>query len=655
MIAKNRDRLLKITEYALIGVLALELLFLIYTNIFRLSDIIDVDFARVLRHVAEMGDKRTFFLPYWNYITTAELDHSAIFAIPLYILTGNLMLSYAIANLLNIALWAVVLLKLLKLTDLSRTYRLLAATFIFTLYDFGMLCYSNMLFIGAEHYTHKVLIPLMFITLLLTPSKERKSVSTISLAVLFFILHFITSISSGIYVFICGIFPVIIYMTVTLLLNGKGKDTVYRLIFSVNAIIVTLAGVIISKLNNVKSNSELAVIKSLPEIRSNLFSTFLDFMEMFRVFPEKSIPVMSLGTVMSVIRLFILVIVLFYGLRSMAKMFAPDPSEGAVLCAISAEQLLITVFLWNYLILFFSGSQQRYHILGAVPLMICAVIGISRFAEKPDKTGFNTMLLCIITGAILILNLYQVLWGSRQYFHREDYSKAVNGAVISFMEDNDVDTAFSVFESGYGTEWLRVADRTRVYETYVPTTGEVVNHDFYLSDMDRSAYSDRNVIIATEDEFAACPAYIKDNYELKGEAYNYNIYLSESNPIDGLSGMLNGMNTTDLPTAPGYETNGEIDKNGYLNSTESGDILISPEINITIPCILFINYSQDMEAESVVELYKDGSLVDTIVLKPENNAEQYDFPESGAYRFVVKKTGEGLLQIKGFEYNTCGK
>ena len=62
-----------------------------------------------------------------------------------------------------------------------------------------------------------------------------------------------------------------------------------------------------------------------------------------------------------------------------------------------------------------------------------------------------------------------------------------------------------------------------------------------------------------------------------------------------------------------------------------------------------------MEAESVVELYKDGSLVDTIVLKPENNAEQYVFPESGAYRFVVKKTGEGLLQIKGFEYNTCGK
>lgn len=655
MIANNRDRSLKITEYALIVVLALELLFLIYTDIFRLNDIIDVDFARVLRHVAEMSDKRTIFLPYWNYITTAELDHSAIFAIPIYILTGDLMFSYATADLINIALWCAVLLRLLKLTGLSRTYRLLAATLIFTLYDFGMLCYSNMLFIGAEHYTHKVLIPLMFITLLLTPSEDRRSIPTISLALLQFFLLFISSISSGIYVFICGIFPVIAYLSVAFLLKGTDKDNGYRLIFCINAFIATASGVIISKLNGIKPNSELAVIKSLPEIRSNLFSTFLDLMEMFRVFPEKSIPVMSLGAVMSVIRLFIFVIVLFFGLRSIAKMFAPDPAEGSVLCDTSAEQLLITVFIWNYFILFISGSQQRYHIMGAVPLMICAVIGISRFVEKPDKTGFNTMVLCIISGAVIILNLYQILWGSRQYFRREDYSKAVNEAIISFMEENDVDTAFSVFESGYGTEWLRAADRTRVYETYIPTTGEVINHDFYYSDMDRSAYSDRNVIIATEEEFAACPDHIRNSYELKGEAYNYNLYMSENNPIDGMSGMLKGMNTTDLPTAPGYEVYGKIDESGYLSASGVGDILSSPIVNISTPCVLFINYSQDIKAESVVELYKDGSLIDSIVLKPENNTEQYVFSESGAYEFVIKKKKEGLLEIKGFEYNTTGK
>ena len=67
MINKNKDRIRYFAELALIATIALELLFLIYANIFKLSDVIDVDFARVLRHVVEMGDKRTFFLPHWNY------------------------------------------------------------------------------------------------------------------------------------------------------------------------------------------------------------------------------------------------------------------------------------------------------------------------------------------------------------------------------------------------------------------------------------------------------------------------------------------------------------------------------------------------------------------------------------------------------------
>ena len=651
MINKNKDRIRYFAELALIATIALELLFLIYANIFKLSDVIDVDFARVLRHVVEMGDKRTFFLPHWNYITTAELDHSAIFAIPIYILTGNIMLSYAIANLINIALWCAVLYRLLNISGMSRICRLTAVAFILTLYDFGMLYYTNMLFFGAQHYTHKVLIPLIFITLILTPSGKRRNVGIISLAILYYALLLITAISSGIYVFICGIFPVIVLLIIDWLLKGKTKETPHQIIMSTTSVIVTLAGIIICKLNGVSPNSELAVIKSMPEIRSNLFSTFLDLMEMFRVFPEKSTPVMSLSTVMSIVRLFIFVIILVFGLKSVGKTIETDSSEGLKISNIGAEQLLISVFVWNYFILFISGSQQRYHLMGAIPLMICAAIGIGRFLDKNDSMGLNTLLFGIIVAALLVLNLYQIFWGSRQYFHREDYSKAVNGAIISYMEENDVDTAFSVCETGYGTEWLRIADTTRSYETYVPETGEVINHDFYHSSKDRSNYSDRNVLIAIGSDFDKCPEYIKDSYVLTGEAYDYGLYISDTNPIDGIAGPLAGLEMTDLVTAPGYEVKGDIDSKGHLITKEVGAILISPTFYNEESCVWSMDYSADPDTDSVVELYDGEELTDRFKLSSEDKVADYILNPGRNYKIVIIKEGEGSLYIGDMRFS----
>lgn len=647
MLKGHKDRILGLSDIVLIVILAIELLFLIYVNLFRLTDVIDVDFARVLRHTVEMGDRRQLFLPNWNYITTAELDHSALFAIPLYILTGNIMVSYGIANLINIALWCFVLCTLLELTGLKRRYRLLAAVLVFTFYDFGMLAYTNMLFFGAGHYTHKVLIPLMFVTLMLMPADRRRKPASIILYVICAGLLFVTSVSSGIYVFICGIFPVIAYTVFTYIIKGQDEsgrgDIVYHAIMSLSSVLVAGGGIIVCKVRDISPNSELAMIKYMDEIRENPFSTFLDLMEMFRVFPEKSTPVMSLGSVMSILRLFIFAVILIAGLHSVGKK--------------PAEQMLITVFLWNYFILFVSGSQQRYHILGAVPLMICAVIRLSELMDKDDD--LRLMLYISLIMAVVLLNLYQVLWGSRQYLHREDYSKAVNSAVIGFMEENDAGTAFAVYESGYGMEWLRAADKTRHYETYIPDTGEVVNHDFYHSDKDRSEYTDRNVIMATSDEYENCPYYIKENYVLKTDIYNYDLYISEHNPIDGIAGEIEGMDAIDLATSPGYDAYGIIDSCGYLDSDpvstgDAGEVIVSPELDITLPCTWILNYSKDTETESVVELYMDGSLTDTLTLEADREQVRYVFPQDGEYKIIIRRSGDGGLKIREMEFNTTG-
>lgn len=670
MSTKYRDRLYDLSCLLLGITIIAELLFLIYVNLFKLGDMVDVDFARVLRHVMEMGDKRTIFLPYWDYITTAELDHSALFALPLYILTGNIMLSYGIANLINICLWCVILYRLTGFMELTKPYRLLAGALVFAVYDMGMLAYTNMLFFGAEHYTHKVMLPLMFVMLLLTPADKRHTAGNIILNVIFCILLLVTGISSGIYVFICGILPVIGYMIVRYFTGPirNGSNTVsdkkypvlsYEAVMCMMTVLITAAGLAICRINGVTPNSELAMFKSFDTVKSNIFSTFFDLMEMFRVFPERSVPVMSLTAVMSIVRMFIFAVVLIFGLRSVGKLTAAQ----------CAEQLLISIFLWNYFILFVSGSQQRYHILGAVPLMLCAVGNlqaltvmeqtqkVQNIADDPDARILNwhAILYSAIAGALILLDMYQILWGSRQYLHREDYSRAVNAAVISFMEENDVDTAFSLYETGYGTEWLRIADKSRIYETYIPDTGEIISHDYYYSHRDRSAYGDRNALIATRSEFDACSEYIRDNYTLAGEAYNYDIYLSEHNPIDGMSGMLKGLDTVDLATAPGYEIQGDIGADGELVTKVTGNVLASPVFAIDTPCELVINYSKDKDTDFVVELYLDGSSVAKLSPDEEEGQLRYVFPEGGNWQFDIDRSGDGMLCIKSMDWTSVVK
>ena len=188
----------------------LEILVLFYYNIFHLRDALDHDFAMVMRHVMEMADRHTLFLPYWNYMSQGEMDESSLIALPVYMLTKNIYLGYAIAGIINVLLWAWVVWRLLSIAGLDRRYRLLALGLIFTAYDFGMLEYTNMLFFGGAYYVYKVLTPLMLLIIMLTDWKGRYRIPDIIIAVLYHILLLFIGMASGTYVLLCGLAPVLI-------------------------------------------------------------------------------------------------------------------------------------------------------------------------------------------------------------------------------------------------------------------------------------------------------------------------------------------------------------------------------------------------------------------------------------------------------------
>ena len=48
------------------AVLVIEFILLIYYNLFHIRDAVDQDYAKILRHVIEMANHHTLFLPNWE-------------------------------------------------------------------------------------------------------------------------------------------------------------------------------------------------------------------------------------------------------------------------------------------------------------------------------------------------------------------------------------------------------------------------------------------------------------------------------------------------------------------------------------------------------------------------------------------------------------
>lgn len=118
--------------------LCLQLLYIIYLNLFHCSSYIDYDMAKLYRHAIEIVRNGSFLIPDWKYITTMELDCSLFLAIPFYLLTKNIYISFGIANVIFIFLYLFVIFDILKKFDIRFEYKCVAAFLFLIPYRLGL-------------------------------------------------------------------------------------------------------------------------------------------------------------------------------------------------------------------------------------------------------------------------------------------------------------------------------------------------------------------------------------------------------------------------------------------------------------------------------------------------------------------------------------
>ena len=145
-----------------------------------------------------------------------------------------MFLAMGLANGIFILLYFWVIYRIMKLNDISLRWIFSVLILTFTPWAVGMLDYFNMMFYQASQYTVKTLVPLVLILLVFQimkfDFKDRKERGEfIATLVTYTILLYSTSLSTGIYTIVCGIFPIIMGVMYTGICNKFTRPKWIRL------------------------------------------------------------------------------------------------------------------------------------------------------------------------------------------------------------------------------------------------------------------------------------------------------------------------------------------------------------------------------------------------------------------------------------------
>lgn len=650
--------------FVLLGVIILfEMYPLFRYNLFPKSVFVDQDYAKIIRHVVEMGDKKQIFLPYWDYLTTGEFDSAAPIALVIYMITGDAFLGFGIANIVNIFLWGWIIYKLLGIAGVDKSFRLLAYAIVLLPYDFGMLSYTNMMFFCGGQYVYKTMVPVLFTLALATPVKEWKKAGNIVVYVLLFFLSFLTALSGGLYVLICGIAPIVICVLVSIL-NGKDKESaLYRIVITGTVVLMGLIGRRLCIIAGVDPASSSMEIRKTTDYISIFNSVFNYLIQLFNPFSKGGVSPTSFDGFVSCAK-WVIIFGILMGLVYIPKAFGiylchkKDNTEDTVDVKTFIVTLLISVFAWNFLIMYMTTSSPRYHLIGLIPLMLVAVITLENFWSKCNDI-VRVLLPVGICICIVIINYDAMINLSTSYYRRGDKYYGVSmyqcSELIDYLDEKNIGTVFWVDNSEL-PELMRAFDKDRVYETYLSDSNSVINYDYYYSERDRASYSARNLIMVEKDKISDLPNYIVDNYTKTEEFGRYEMLLGETNPIDGIVMVKPGLTTVDLASSPEYIFEGDIDGSGYLHTNQAGKVLESPVLRVSEPFTVKVNYSLDSDGAAIIKIHEFDDYYGrdegvSYELNPNDTEININVEKAANYLIVVQKQDQKEMVVKEIIFN----
>ena len=586
-------------------------------NLTRLPYESNYDSSCAYAQIVEMWRQKRILLKDWAYQTTLGIDSPVLLGALFYGITKNAFTAFGLANIVTVIVYAFLFYDILKQADVKKNMRLLAVLFLLTPYSTGQLGYMPMLFTSAGSYAYKLLVPLLLIDILVRMHKgqEIKKYWYLILFATFFV--FDTAVSSGEYILLCAVLPLIGYEILHVLIGNDIKQIFNkRLGFLILESAIYVVGIKVGRrtgiIESVGSQMMLTKAKHFPSVIAKCLTGIF---QLFGGIPDyEDIPVTQTYGMMYLFRFFLAAVILaswIYLLKHLKENEKYKELVGMITC-IFAVNLIVLIFAnVNYATKTF---ENRYHLISMIPMILLTSIAASDLWEKRKLLEQTIVLVTIVL--LLFVNVYDYKNYMRDCYN---YQGDMQGITLT-AEQEGVHLIITI-----GSESISMGRCMRNVNPNVEiSTWGGYNHGvgwgastYYF---DNAHLKTPYMVLMTQKEYELMPKQIAKQLEEVQTFGLFQLYRVKENVLDGDNTLPQSGTNRDFCYSSGYEYWGKMESDGnVLSSGKKETVLRSNKKKIKRDATydMIVHYEVIQAKEDSAAVFRVRNAQDEIIAEQE--------------------------------------
>ena len=506
---------------------------ILFFNIFEAKTHLGIDSSWDYLKTAVVANSGSIYPTSLFSETTAPLiDRLFIFALPLYKVTGNIWISYAIANLITTVLIIILIYSILKIKEYGIIEFLVVLNLFLCPYQLNEFAWMNDLgyfsciHVMASVYSFRILGMLLAYRILLIDKINKKDIALIALSILLSVIFGIGSGMSMIAMFFLPLFLSRIVLTFVnndlSYLANKNSLFVYASIISVGV------GRVLGGALGLTYKDAIENWISADGFWSNLGNELVAFMLLLGAIPEVGVErsPMSLAGLSHVFGLVIfmaIVISFIYVIVSLMK--SVKEKEIDEFWATLVTIVVVIIFEFSLLDTTYGDPifEKRY----LLTALVTGFFFVAYFINKTDKDSlFRGFCILIVTGTVILTDLI-----SDYNYKRQGSEEFQMAAMVDLIDSTDAELVYAYGDDTIIYErCIRVMDLDRYYKQirdggYLNTWGDYRYYD------DSTQYVGPTILMVAEGGEKPSDE-IMSKYQLLDTIHKISIYYSKDNPID---------------------------------------------------------------------------------------------------------------------------
>ena len=586
-------------------------------NLTRLPYESNYDSSCAYAQIVEMWRQKRILLKDWAYQTTLGIDSPVLLGALFYGITKNAFTAFGLANIVTVIVYACLFYDILKQADVKKNMRLLAVLFLLTPYSTGQLGYMPMLFTSAGSYAYKLLVPLLLIDILVRMHKGQKIKKYWYLILFATFFVFDTAVSSGEYILLCAVLPLIGYEILHVLIGNDIKQIFNkRLGFLILESAIYVVGIKVGRrtgiIESVGSQMMLTKAKHFPSVIAKCLTGIF---QLFGGIPDyEDIPVTQTYGMMYLFRFFLAAVILaswIYLLQHLKENEKYKELVGMITC-IFAVNLIVLIFAnVNYATETF---EFRYHLISMIPMILLTSIAASDLWEKRKLLEQTIVLVTIVL--LLFVNVYDYKNYMRDCYN---YQGDMQGITLT-AEQEGVHLIITI-----GSESISMGRCMRNVNPNVEiSTWGGYNHGvgwgastYYF---DNAHLKTPYMVLMTQKEYELMPKQIAKQLEEVQVFGIFRLYRVKENVLDGDNTLPQSGTNRDFCYSSGYEYWGKMESDGnVLSSGKKETVLRSNKKKIKRDATydMIVHYEVIQAKEDNAAVFRIRNAQDEIIAEQE--------------------------------------